>query len=187
MRELEQIFCNEKQFPPSATEDAVLWQRLQGINFHSTTRGDLIVSLIYARPPNTENRGAQGTRGGKAPPQAPPKEDWLQGATVLRQRLAMPSKEGQMHLVGRWRKAMLCSERSWLLEEFQMADGRRLAYRQLEGQFSNPNPEVKHTPSYALPCARSTCYGCYRMLLIGRASFTGAAHRTGAPVCTSGN
>jgi len=64
------------------------------------------------------------------------------GAGVLRRRLAMPGSEEDSNVMGRWRKATLCCERAWLREEFTLQDGRSLEYRQLEGQFSNPNAAV---------------------------------------------
>ena len=111
------------------------------MNFHSTGSGDLTLTFVYGRPENTEVRGVGGTQG-KPRPVTPPISQWREAVREIRALVALPGKEAVTHIVGRWRKGKACLDREWLSEVFQLADGRELTYRQLEGQFSNPNAEV---------------------------------------------
>ena len=95
--------------------NAPLQEGLRACNFLSTLRGGLLVTLFYDTP----------LRG-----------DWETGAHELRTRL------GACGVAGRSKGELRSAGDLFVTEALDLADGRRLVYKQVEGSFSNPNSAV---------------------------------------------
>lgn len=145
----------------------VLWERLTAVHAHSTSAGELCLTLCYARRGAAVVRGRAevATRAGPEALSAAQEAEWRAGAEAFRRGLlaaavAAAAAGGESvgvgtggggygdvracSVVGQWRKYSVVVGTDSLTEEFTLADGggRRLTYRQINGQFSNPNPEV---------------------------------------------
>ena len=58
-------------------------------------------------------------------------------------------------MIGRWKGAKRCFDRSYVTECYPLSDGRALQYRLVEGSFSNPNPFVcVHTMNWICAVCR---------------------------------
>ena len=81
---------------------------------------------------NTAQQGGNTARSCGALPPSTPTESLLVGSGIR-----------SCHIIGQWRKHSVVVGDEFVEEEFTLAsDGRRLRYRQVSGQFSNPNPSV---------------------------------------------
>ena len=106
---------------------ATLSAGLAAVHFLGTQAGDMLVALIYG---------------------APLLPGWRSAAAALRAALAIPT------LVGRAKGVCELLDRDWVTEEYALADGRRLRYRQMEGSFSNPSAAMcEHTLNWLCTCA----------------------------------
>eukprot|EP00439_Symbiodinium_sp_Y106_P078390 s1143_g17.t1 len=58
---------------------------------------------------------------------------------LLQAMEAADVKGAKVDVVGRWKRRRLAVERDFVQEAFELEDGRKLVYKQPEGQFSNPH------------------------------------------------
>ena len=120
-----------------------LCQRLYGVEFLATLRGDMLVTLIYRRPLDTE---------------------WEDAARQLAETLGIA-------LIGRSRGQKIVLQRDWVEESLHVA-GETLHYRQYEGAFSQPNGGVnQHMLSWARTQAQNLG-GDLLELYCGNGNFT---------------
>ncbi|CAE7473407.1 trmA, partial [Symbiodinium necroappetens] len=124
----------------------VIGHGLRSAQFHSTLSGELIVCLAYhdvrlrdlkrGQPlPEEDDAAFENSTQGKR---------WMAAAQELRSFLlqameAADVKGAKVDVVGRWKRRRLAVERDFVQEAFELEDGRKLVYKQPEGQFSNPN------------------------------------------------
>ena len=122
---------------------AVLRGGLFQVNFLATLSGEMMVTLIYHRRLGTP---------------------WESAARELAADL-------QVQVIGRSRGQKVVLDRDWLLEEFEV-DGRRLAYQQVEGSFTQPNGGVNRR-MLGWACARAASLGGDLLeLYCGNGNFT---------------
>ena len=147
---------------PMPRTPAALWRQLNAVHAHSTSAGELCLTLCYARV------GAPVRRGRAAELSKPPPEDsrlsaadeaeWRAAAEEFRRRICEGTEGGAegeaaavvsaCSVVGSWRKHAVVVGSEYLKEEFTLRGGggdgavRTLRYQQVYGQFSNPNPAV---------------------------------------------
>ncbi|MDD2742408.1 MAG: tRNA (uridine(54)-C5)-methyltransferase TrmA [Rhodocyclaceae bacterium] len=107
----------------------ILKRRLFQVNFLATLSGEMLVTLIYHRPLDS---------------------DWEAAARAL-------AGELNIHLIGRSRKQKIVTDRDWVLEEFEL-NGRQLRYQQIEGSFSQPNAGVNRQ-MLAWACEQAAAIG----------------------------
>ncbi len=93
--------------------DPLLRRKLFQVEFLSTLSGELLITLVYHRPLETE---------------------WEASASQLEQALGA-------HVIGRSRKQKRVLSRDWVEEVLPLADGN-YRYRQYEQGFTQPNGEV---------------------------------------------
>ena len=104
-----------------------LRNRLRGVQYLSTMKGDLLITLIY-------EKRALG-------------EVWQRHAAMLRECVGtdlVAQSKGVERLVG---------GRNYVTEELGFPEGPRLRYRQIAGNFSNPNGKMaEHTLAWLASC-----------------------------------
>ncbi|KAI8474278.1 MAG: uracil-5--methyltransferase [Monoraphidium minutum] len=99
-----------------------LRRKLYQVNIHTALSGDAVVTLIYHRALGDE-WAAEGRRLRGALRDAPPPGGW------------------QLHVLGRSRKQKVPLDADYVTEVLEV-NGRQLAYKQVEGAFSQPNSGV---------------------------------------------
>ncbi len=114
-------------------KDFELYLDLRAINFLSSSTGDLIATLIYERPLDSNT--------------------WTEHATILRQQLLLHTTTLLQHqdgvpcftnisLIGRSKGLKVVIGNDYIHESLSLADGRTLRYKQVDEGFSNPNSYV---------------------------------------------
>ena len=120
-----------------------LRRRLFQIDFLSTLKGELLVTLLYHRPID---------------------EIWVEEARKLKDKFGF-------QLVGRSRKNKLLLDQDFVIEELDI-NGRLYTYKQVENSFSQPNGEVcRHMINWALD-ATEGAGGDLVELYCGNGNFT---------------
>ena len=94
----------------------VLRHKLFQVDFLSTLKGEMLVTLIYRRPIAEDAK-------------------WRAAANALRQLLPIT------HVIGRARKQKVVLEQDFVIEHLQV-DGKRFVYQQVENSFTQPNAVV---------------------------------------------
>mmetsp|Transcript_32021 Transcript_32021/g.68224 ORF Transcript_32021/g.68224 Transcript_32021/m.68224 type:complete len:516 (-) Transcript_32021:44-1591(-) len=137
----------------TATSGSVLGKGLRSVQLQSTLSGELLVCLCYF-----DERLKTRKRSEQLPEDHDP-EVWRRAAGELRDCFmeaferraaataatgATTTREGSIHIVGRWRRRKLAVDQDFITEVFHLqgelpGEERRLSYKQPEGQFSNPN------------------------------------------------
>ncbi|GMH38378.1 hypothetical protein BSKO_06262 [Bryopsis sp. KO-2023] len=124
---------------PKVIEEAkkteVLRKRLYQVNFHTTLKGEAMVSFIYHK-----KLGA----------------DWVEAARQLGVMLAeVPScTTDRVHVIGRSKGQKICLDQDFVTEELTV-DGQKYKYKQVECSFSQPNGFVcQHMLEWALDATR---------------------------------
>jgi tRNA (uracil-5-)-methyltransferase len=95
----------------------VLRKKLFQVDFLSTLSGEILVTLLYHRPLES---------------------DWINEATSLKKRLTQKFK---LDLIGRARKQMFVIDRDFV-EEVLVVNGNKFYYKQIENSFTQPNAIV---------------------------------------------
>lgn len=117
--------------------------KLFNVDFLSTTKGEMVVSLIYHRPLD---------------------EDWK----VLAQQL---SAELGINIIGRSRKQKVIINQDYVTETLSF-DGKAYHFKQIENSFTQPNPRVnEQMVSWALKQAKGSS-GDLLELYCGAGNFT---------------
>ena len=98
------------------TENPVLRQRLFQVDFLSTLSGEMLVTLIYRRSIEDDQK-------------------WLEAATQLKASLPIT------HVMGRARKQKILLDQDYVIEQLQV-DDKSFTYQQVENTFTQPNAEV---------------------------------------------
>ncbi|CAJ1350360.1 unnamed protein product [Effrenium voratum] len=137
---------------PSKSADwgKVIGHGLRSAQFHSTLSGELMVCLAYYK------EGLQYLKRGETLPDedgesfasSSSSKMWLAAAedfkALLHQGVAAAGVSGAViDVVGRWKRRRLVLSRDFVKESLELEDGRKLIYKQPEGQFSNPNPSCE--------------------------------------------
>lgn len=126
-------------------KDEELRRRLFQVNFHVTLHGDALVSLLYhtpfdrsARRERVRQQAEERTAFARDDDEVAFTSEWEAAATRLHHSL------GGASIVGRARRKVRVVGRSWLEERLEVAGvpGGPIRYRQVEGEFAQPNAHV---------------------------------------------
>lgn len=120
-----------------------LRHRLFQIDFLSTLKGELLITLLYHRPID---------------------ESWVEEARKLKEKF-------NCQIIGRSRKSKILLDQDFVLEELDI-NGRPYTYKQVENSFSQPNAEVcRHMIHWALDASQGAG-GDMVELYCGNGNFT---------------
>lgn len=123
---LGSIFINYAMNPllSHLESQVVLRDNLRAVNFLSTTKGDLSITLIYEKKLS---------------------EEWNNQILIIFEILKLYLSTFNCNLVGingRSKGLKLIIGEDYVTESFMLSNGREVIYRQIPDGFSNPNPEV---------------------------------------------
>ena len=126
-----------------SAEATPLWQRLGGVEAHSTSRGGICVTLAYR--PETDRQA------NKALPPPPDPDGWMAAARELRAALLDDADvQHEAIVVGRWRgHRLVCGEAPAIRERWVLSDGRTLLWT-ARGPVLQPMLKPRGTQSTAV-------------------------------------
>ncbi|MCG9698001.1 tRNA (uridine(54)-C5)-methyltransferase TrmA [Shewanella sp. Isolate11] len=97
--------------------NSVLRHKLFQVDFLSTLSGEILISLLYHKPLDSQ---------------------WQDEAIALKQRL---STQFNVNIIGRARKQKIVLDKDYVVESLPV-DGKTLTYQQVENSFTQPNGKV---------------------------------------------
>jgi tRNA (uracil-5-)-methyltransferase len=100
----------------------ILREGLKAVHFLSTTRGDLLITLIYEKKLD---------------------DDWVGDAEFLSDQIStVASGCNLVGIRGRSKGVKLVVGKEYVIETFNLGSGKEVTYLQIPDGFSNPNPDV---------------------------------------------
>ena len=114
-------------------DDADLRRRLFQVEFLTATSGDVVVTMCYHRKLD---------------------EEWVKAAEGMREEMNRRHPELNVSIIGRANRMKKVIGDAFVTENVHLDDGKVLKYKQLEGQFAQPNAQIA---TEMLKFARSCC------------------------------
>lgn len=121
---LGSLFINQIMGPllHSIETKPILREGLKAVHFLSATRGDILVTLIYEKKLD---------------------DNWVGDAETLRDHISTFTHGCTLvGIRGRSKGVKLVVGKEYVMESFNLANGKEVTYLQIPDGFSNPNPDV---------------------------------------------